>query len=529
MCKLLVGGICYYGANSGLYGELMQFIPRALVFIAIFFFYARLYVFLKRPDKIRASFSPSPGGTAGGGGTWQTDSSGSMQSIDGGGNEAGTRDGETDGTRGRLRRLRRRSRASSRERIREGFRSFSFKPKVLQRNDEKRTRDAESTGIKLGNLQADERAVQGKDFGQEKRPMEQIGNTGGVTSANVRNVGEIPPWERLELPPFEVDGQRYGGSGSSVLAPAAPSGFWGDFKMGRKRATSSAHSNRTDVTINPQRISREVNNNTGIRSRESSVGTVIPPRGSSGTPFLPPVVFEESLPTTQITEPSPISPECATFTAENLRSSSVFDKPRRHPGDLKMPYITQEVDPKDSSEEYRVPLAPSIPPSETTLTPSTSSSMQVLLPAMRRGSADPFAHNGIRKDSCNASSDNGSRRGSGPVSFVLPTYPRKESVMSNVEGPESMHTTRESVSASETVRDSSARGGSSEEENEEEEEEEDDGEMDFGQFLRQEGGDDDDYGRDRRQASEDSMLQQESTASYLNRKTAMLMLYFPLA
>ena len=308
----------------------MQFVPRAAVFIAIFFFYARLYVFLKRPDKIRASFSPSPGGSTAGGGTWQTDSYGSAQVVEGVNNEAPAREADPEQTRGRLKRLRRRSRASSRERIREGFRSFSFKPKVMQSKEEKQAKDADIAAIKMGNLHGDERAVQGKDFAPEKRQMEQTTQAGPTG----RSGGEIPPWERLELPPFEVDGQRYGGSGSSVLAPSVPSsGFWGDFKIGRKRATSSAHSNRTDGTMNPQKTSREIVANNGMRTRESSIGTVVPRRGSPGPPFLPPVVPEESTPMTQVIEPSPIAAPSAIFSSEHLSSSSVFDKPRRHPGE----------------------------------------------------------------------------------------------------------------------------------------------------------------------------------------------------
>lgn len=97
--------------------------------------------------------------------------------------------------------------------------------------------------------------------------------------------------------------------------------------------------------------------------------------------------------------------------------------------------------------------------------------------------------------------------------------------MGNVDGAESSR--GRDGSAGEMGRNSIGRAGSTDDE--EEEDEEEDGEMDFGQFLRQEDEARGEDGRDRRQASEDSILQQESTASYLNRKTAMLMLYFPLA
>ncbi|CDZ98804.1 G protein-coupled receptor, rhodopsin-like [Phaffia rhodozyma] len=48
-------GICIY--PSGLFSEIWQFIPRAIVFTVITLLYLRLFVFLRRPDKIRTGSS----------------------------------------------------------------------------------------------------------------------------------------------------------------------------------------------------------------------------------------------------------------------------------------------------------------------------------------------------------------------------------------------------------------------------------------------------------------------------------------
>lgn len=48
-------GLCFYG--PGLFSEIWQFIPRGIVFTVISVLYVRLFVFLRRPDKIRSSTS----------------------------------------------------------------------------------------------------------------------------------------------------------------------------------------------------------------------------------------------------------------------------------------------------------------------------------------------------------------------------------------------------------------------------------------------------------------------------------------
>ncbi|WRT65521.1 uncharacterized protein IL334_002466 [Kwoniella shivajii] len=50
------GSLCYYGTKgSGLDRDLIQFIPRAIVFVVIIVLYSRLFRFLRRPDTIQLS------------------------------------------------------------------------------------------------------------------------------------------------------------------------------------------------------------------------------------------------------------------------------------------------------------------------------------------------------------------------------------------------------------------------------------------------------------------------------------------
>ena len=48
-------GLCFY--KAGLFSEIWQFLPRCIVFLVISILYVRLFVFLRRPDKIRSSTS----------------------------------------------------------------------------------------------------------------------------------------------------------------------------------------------------------------------------------------------------------------------------------------------------------------------------------------------------------------------------------------------------------------------------------------------------------------------------------------
>jgi hypothetical protein len=449
--------------------------------------------------------------------TWQSESFGSTD----GNAQVASRNSQDrapdgDSASSRNNRTRRRSRASSKERIRQGFKSFTFKSR--HRVDEKRGADADSQAIKMAALQPEGEEVRPKDYAStEKRAS---GNESSVSSGPNPSPEDIPPWERLELPAFQVDGQKYGGSGSGIIGSSQtqPS-FWSDLKFGgRKRTASNARSGRPYSPANGLRSTGSV------ATRESASGSTKPLRAVTESRAMTNTVPAGPKITTHIIAPSPPLLNTNTFASSSPNARGVFDHPRRHPGDLHLHYASTEVDPKDSSDNLSLAIAPIVPTNDA-LTPSTSSSTQALLPSIRQGSAD---RNGSRRDSGPALSDaTESRRGSGPVSFVLPPYPRKETHMSHVDGPEPFARSSEHWSSSDADRDRSRDTGS-EDENDDDDEEED-GEMDFAQFLDRENENDEEARNHRRHHSEETVLQQESTASYLNRKTAMLMLYFPLA
>lgn len=118
-----------------------------MVFLCITYFYARLYIFLKRPDKIRSPYS-DPG-------------TGQYSTHGGSGNMA---------------------------------RRFSamFKPYKAE----------------------------------EPAPKEEV--------------ADVPPWERVELPVFQIDGQRYGGTAANTAAQAHPN-LWANWNgmNGKKRNSST--------------------------------------------------------------------------------------------------------------------------------------------------------------------------------------------------------------------------------------------------------------------------------------------------
>ncbi|KAL7411028.1 hypothetical protein BDY24DRAFT_397460 [Mrakia frigida] len=68
-------GLCFY--EPGLFGVIYQFIPRGVVFTTITVLYFRLFIFLRRPDKIRSSTSLQGRGRSTSAGSTGLDSTGS--------------------------------------------------------------------------------------------------------------------------------------------------------------------------------------------------------------------------------------------------------------------------------------------------------------------------------------------------------------------------------------------------------------------------------------------------------------------
>ncbi|KAK4684863.1 hypothetical protein P7C73_g5303, partial [Tremellales sp. Uapishka_1] len=185
------GGICFYGTNAGLYAELMQFIPRCIVLIFVGFFYTRLYVFLKRPDKIRSQFSSDQR------------TGGSLTTA------AGRR---------------------------------GFLPKMLR---------------SMSSRRASETPLSANDAAAHDDVLAAPPNSPDPTTADSRRpsrgrdlqLAELPPWERIELPAFQVNGERFGGASANVQTQTQGSisngSMWGDWKgLGgrefKKRASTSS-------------------------------------------------------------------------------------------------------------------------------------------------------------------------------------------------------------------------------------------------------------------------------------------------
>lgn len=186
------GGVCYLGNNTGIFGELIQFIPRAVVFLFISFFYGRLYVFLRRPDKIRSGFSDNSAGE------------------------------------------------SSYSRLKGSWMRNSRRRLPFIGNRETKTVIIDAKGARVGIDTTESRISQHPNgsktsvasIPKPKPPPLVAANpmTKSQRSAKAAPADDIPPWERIELPLFQVDGQKYGGS-----APNSRESTWAEWRFSNRR------------------------------------------------------------------------------------------------------------------------------------------------------------------------------------------------------------------------------------------------------------------------------------------------------
>lgn len=443
------GGICYYGPNAGLYSELMQFIPRAIIFTMVSFFYFHLFIFLRRPDMIRTSFSPSPSGQYGSNRPTNDD------------------------------RLRRGSADKAKRKLRTHLAKFSFRHDSKsvpneQRDGFKMRKNIEHEHLNLENLGPGQmitnhpdtldltaKSVDGRPWKRDRQ------RTRGVKNGS-HNMAPIPPWERLELPSFAMPQDK-------IEVPSKGSGYhfhWND---------------RSDVkSISTNKLGESSNTYTHVK-------TVATPDGSSsGISPLFKVSFDQ------------ISP--ATASVEGRRPSDSIN-PSSQPSPV------GEVDEVDldrvASRGYTSPLA------------SPKGTVQ-----------EPF----FRNMSTDSATD--------LHVYPPPLVPGETPIRSNSE-VQSFLTPLQSTRDPETRRGSATRTesdttrlasfqdgmydeekGLGQDENSLDAEKEDD-DMDFYRALRDLDGDAE--ARQYRIGSEESEVVAESTSSYLNRKTSLLMLYFPLA
>lgn len=181
------GGICYYQDDSGLFGELIQFLPRGVVFVTIAILYGKLYVFLKRPDKIRTGFSNDSGSS------WSHGMKGSWLN----------------------------SRSKSRRK-----RLFTKQEKTII-VDEHHT-ETSSLGKSSLPPRGDSKSAPPERRHHTHLPHMHMPHFPHFHPHRKNSAVEddgIPPWERVELPPFQVDGQRYGGSDRNDRQNSLLAGF----------------------------------------------------------------------------------------------------------------------------------------------------------------------------------------------------------------------------------------------------------------------------------------------------------------
>ena len=187
--------------------------PSAFVFIVISLLYARLFVFLRRPDKIR---SPHSNPTV----------SSSHSSVQGA--------------------LRRASRQST-GRLTGWFRQRGVPSHFTQEQ-------VVATVVDHGVPDAE---FSTEDDAQRRRQDPQSHSRSRSTSVDpVQSSGsrrpsrqddeDIPPWERVELPPFQIDGQKFGGTSSNSHHSASLWSGWkglgGTSTLSRKRPSTASSS-----------------------------------------------------------------------------------------------------------------------------------------------------------------------------------------------------------------------------------------------------------------------------------------------
>lgn len=389
------------------------------MFICITLLYARLYVFLKRPDKIRSPYSNSPTGIASYDSSYgKRKMTGFMRKFSGGekGTSAGDGNGHGDG---------------------KGVEVVDFgNPNLDLAVKEKTEREKEQ--------EQDTEPV----YNRSNRPSIELESNGfndttfRPPSVPVSPFSEIPPWERLELPVFQVDGQRYGGP-STTYKDKEVSTMFGGWKgmSGKKRPSTatSTGSNTAPTTPGPGMPmpfpARSSISHTTNRKREN---------GSEGT------------------------------DAEGGSSS----RSRQPSND------TTLVSDRAGADRTRKT-------SMMTATSNTSSNNNL----------HAFATSQSQAQAQNNGYGHGGRRPSAVPPHASPVIEDNEDFL----------------------RSKSDRADLDQEEREEEEDEESDGEMDLMRMLAQ-----DSEPEDRPTGREEYELVPESMASYLNRKTALLMLWFPL-
>lgn len=448
---LPAGGFCYYGRNAGLYAELVQFIPRAMVFIAVTFFYARLYVFLRRPDKIRTNFSPTPRH-----GYSNSDS----QPV------------EPAGRRG--------SGEKAKLMIRDHLAHFSFGQGDAQSSPapQQLSQAAEQGGTASGHGTHSD-PLPGPQTGRRDRQRTN-------TSDTLRNgLDTRPPWEKLDLPMYQSP---------SHLAKNPLNDFvfsWDDWKGSRPVSpAASGHQTPLQVVIDPSHTRGgstcdiEISSAPSSAYMEARVESRRPSAIASAQVPSPVLESDEWHKQLQDDGPSPMTSPRGTSPAQFFHDYTMAAGQRRY--SAKSAPLARDFAVEEASIRH------TLAGGEQSATASDVSSARPRSEITQATSA--FGSDARRGSGPDPSSD---RKGS--VAFVDP----EKDLVSRERGQDDLAPDAPQV--------------------------EEDIDLDFASALRDLGGMADEAGRQTRSNSEKTELVPESTASYLNRKTSLLMLYFPLA
>lgn len=476
------GGICFYQDNAGLYGELIQFLPRAIVFTCIAILYGKLYVFLKRPDKIRTGYSdtPSNGSISKLKGSWFNSRGSRLRRSGGGGDRSGGGIG--------------------------GFLNRGAQRTVI-------VNDQSSRGSSHGEQTVEKEIVAPKpqrlEPRQEPRPMAR-------TNRSSKNVptADLPPWEHIELPAFQVDGERYGGAeyhGNEHRLWRD----WGGFHA-RKKASQYASS---------------LPSSQGTRVADPSP-VASPTKAGFDNPLASPshTLYEDK-----------ISPSVAYFDHRMLQADD-GTSPSKEIKSLALSFGSEDTVPSittTAAESTQAPITPT----------SSTSGKEKVSPGGRRSSElsgssslgdddttprpTPLSVPTITQDTFDASRRTSVPDGTLPFrrasGFVLPTTVPSRSSTSTPRG--SISGDIADLPRAYTPQTSTLRDVEKGDQSDADEDEDDEDAWDLMRMLQDEpdSTDKDPFAVQSRGAASDKVeYVPESMASYLNRKTALLMLWFPL-
>ncbi|WWC59593.1 uncharacterized protein I303_102150 [Kwoniella dejecticola CBS 10117] len=526
------GGTCFYGANAGLYSELMQFIPRCVVCIAITALYAKLYVFLKRPDKIRLPGSNSATGP------YETVSTPSQTDRDSG------------PFRGRLGSLIpfRKKRGSSAA-------ALSATPADASAEQEQGQQNSDSSNFDsvLGSnepMQPNEKPPAGASLplgsGAEKDDTLNR-KTSGMRRPSFSPVKEVPPWEKLELPAFQVDGERFGGPSTSNTQSSSIWSGWRGMGSGRKRSSTttanSANTNATTVNVNSPSRLNSISNSVRAQSQNQNPHQNQPSTqdpASTNLKVSPPGSFVPrmpSIPSEDVAQPITSAIRHTRNSTDDtfVTPSTASEKKRKK--SVQLPPALP-LSPKSNASSPEMAYSPKIDNrSRPSVTISEDLPITISPDTPRAGSMDqdiPFPK--ITRDTPTMTLP---PRSDNPWASISPSQPNTPGggmpVQQNFQfslTPSATQSRHQRKTSKGTELSQYRFEGEAEAGGAQDEEDEDD-EWDLARMLAQpppgsHSADDRFAPRQSHTNGQTFELVPESMSSYLNRKTALLMLWFPL-